>query len=69
MMKRASLSAGQKEFLDAARRSFLRVDKKLRAENAMLGLPLIQGEKGKIKLVSLRPSALKAKSVKKAVRK
>jgi hypothetical protein len=68
-MKRSSLSAGQKEFLDAARRSFLRVDKKLRAENAMLGLPLIQGEKGKIKLVSLRPAAVKKKSVKKAAAK
>jgi hypothetical protein len=68
-MKRASLSADQKEFLDAARRSFLRVDKKLRAENAMLGLPLIQGEKGKIKLVSLRPIGAKKKSSRKAVTK
>lgn len=27
----------------------------------MMGLPLIQGEKGKIKLISLRPTALKKK--------
>ena len=65
-MKRASLSAGQKEFLDAARRSFRRADKKLRAENAMMGLPLIQGEMGKIKLISLRPTVSKKKAPRKA---
>jgi hypothetical protein len=34
----------------------------------MMGLPLIQGEKGKVKLISLRPSALKKKAVGKAAK-
>lgn len=41
-------------FLAPARRAFRRVARQLRADNARLGLPLIVGENGKIRLVKLK---------------
>jgi len=54
MRKDASKKA-ESEFILSARRAFLRVSRKLRAENARLGLPLILGENGRIKRVKLTP--------------
>jgi hypothetical protein len=42
------------DFIAPARRAFRRVARQLRAENARLGLPLILGEKGQVRLVRAR---------------
>ena len=42
------------DFLAPARRAFRRVARQLRAENARLGLPLVLGEKGQVRLVRAR---------------
>jgi hypothetical protein len=41
-------------FVARAERAFRRVARQLRAENARLGLPLILGEKGQVRLVRTR---------------
>jgi len=43
----------ESEFILSAKRAFKRVDRSLRAENARLGLPLVQGINGKLTLVKL----------------
>ena len=48
------------DFIAPARRAFRRVARQLRAENVRLGLPLIVGESGKVKLVDPRTDATKA---------
>lgn len=42
------------DFIAPARRAFRRVARQLRTENARLGLPLILGEKGHVRLVRAR---------------
>lgn len=42
------------DFIAPARRAFRRVARQLRAEHAKLGLPLVLGEKGKVRLVYVR---------------
>jgi len=42
------------DFIAPARRAFRRVARQLRAENARLGLPLVFGENGKVRLVRAR---------------
>jgi hypothetical protein len=42
------------DFIAPARRAFRRVARQLRAENARLGLPLILGDKGHVRLVRAR---------------
>jgi hypothetical protein len=42
------------DFIAPAQRAFRRVARQLRAENARLGLPLILGEKGQVRLVRAR---------------
>jgi hypothetical protein len=42
------------DFIAPARRAFRRVARQLRAENARLGLPLVLGEKGHVRLVRAR---------------
>ncbi len=41
------------EFLAGARRAFKRVARRLRIENARLGLPLITAENGRVRLIPL----------------
>jgi len=41
----------KQDFIAPARRAFRRVARKLRAEHAKSGMPLIFGEKGKVRLV------------------
>jgi hypothetical protein len=41
-------------FVTRAERAFRRVARQLRAENARLGLPLVLGEKGHVRLVRAR---------------
>jgi hypothetical protein len=48
-------------FLAPAQRAFRRVARRLRAENARLGLPLIVGENGKIRLVQLKTARTSAR--------
>jgi len=47
-MKSGTKPRSRDNFIGPARRAFRRVARRLRAENARLGLPLIVGEKGKI---------------------
>jgi hypothetical protein len=47
-MKNGNKPRRQDNFIAPARRAFRRVARRLRAENARLGLPLIVGEKGKV---------------------
>jgi hypothetical protein len=42
------------DFIAPARRPFRRVARQLRAERAKSGMPLILGEKGKVRLVYVR---------------
>jgi hypothetical protein len=42
------------DFIAPARRAFRRVARQLRAENAKLGLPLVFGENGHVRLVRAR---------------
>lgn len=48
------------DFIAPARRAFRRVARRLRAENTRLGLPLIVGERGKVKLVDPQADPTKA---------
>lgn len=42
------------DFIAPVRKAFRRVARQLRAENVRLGLPLIFGEKGRVRLVRVR---------------
>lgn len=42
------------DFIAPAKRAFRRVARQLRAENAKLGMPLVFGENGKVRLVRVR---------------
>ncbi len=50
------MSETEDEFIASARRAFKRVARKLRAENQLLGLPLVAGKNGRVLLVSLNGS-------------
>ena len=57
-MKKARKNPPKEDFIAPALRAFRRVARNLRAENARLGLPLIDGNHGRVKLVpSARTSA------------
>jgi hypothetical protein len=45
----------QDDLITPARRAFARVARKVREENRRLGLPLIVGENGKVRFISLSP--------------
>jgi hypothetical protein len=53
-MKNGNGHAKKDDFIAPARKAFRRVARQLRAENARLGLPLIFGEKGQVRLVRVR---------------
>lgn len=46
----------EREFLAPARRAFRRVARKLRAENARLGLPLVVGIGNRVEYVPVKPA-------------
>jgi len=52
--KGSSVNSKDDDFIAPARRAFRRVARQLRAEHAKLGLPLVIGEKGKVRLVYVR---------------
>ena len=60
-MKNGSKSRERDAFIAHAQRAFRRVARRLRAENARLGLPLIVGENGKIRLVKLNAARASAR--------
>ena len=53
-MKNENVRHKKDDFIAPARRAFQRVARQLRAENARLGLPLVLGEKGHVRLVRAR---------------
>ena len=53
-MKNGNGHSKNDDFIAPARRAFRRVARQLRAENARLGLPLILGEKNRVRLVRPR---------------
>ncbi len=53
-MRNGKKSRERGAFIAPAQRAFRRVARRLRAENARLGLPLIVGENGKIRLVKVQ---------------
>ena len=53
-MKNGNGPVKKDDFIAPARKAFRRVARQLRAENARLGLPLIFGEKGQVRLVRPR---------------
>jgi|GEM_PF-977753 len=53
-MKNGNGHRKKDEFIAPARRAFRRVARQLRAENAKLGLPLVFGENGHVRLVRAR---------------
>ncbi len=52
-MKNGISQRKQDDFIPSARRAFRRVARQLRVENARLGLPLVFGDKGRVRLVHL----------------
>jgi hypothetical protein len=48
--------AANDDFIAPAKRAFRRVATRVRAENAKLNLPLIIGEKGRLKRVPAKPA-------------
>jgi hypothetical protein len=50
-MKNGNGHSKKDDFIAPARRAFRRVARQVRAENARLGLPLILGEKNRVRLV------------------
>jgi hypothetical protein len=54
-MKRNRKQTKEDDFIAPAERAFRRVARQLRAENAKLGLPLVFGENGRVRLVRARP--------------
>lgn len=55
-MKNSNGQSKKDDFIAPAKRAFRRVARRLRAENAKLGMPLVFGEKGKVHLVRTRES-------------
>ena len=58
-MKSKRKTRQREDFIAPAQRAFHRVARRLRAENARLGLPIIVGEKGRVRMVNVnvaRPS-------------
>jgi hypothetical protein len=53
-MKKSNGHRKKDDFIASARRAFRRADRRLRAENAKLGLPLVIGDKGHVRLVPVR---------------
>ena len=53
-MKHGNSHHKKDDFIPPARRAFRRVARQLRAENARLGLPLVFGHNGKVRLVRAR---------------
>jgi hypothetical protein len=53
-MKNGNGRRKEDDFIAPAKRAFQRVARQLRAENARLGLPLILGEKNRVRLVRSR---------------
>jgi len=53
-MKNGNGHRKQEDFIAPARKAFRRVARQLRAENARLGLPLIFGENGQVRLVRVQ---------------
>jgi hypothetical protein len=53
-MKNRNGRTKKDDFITPAKRAFRRVARQLRAENAKLGLPLVFGENGHVRLVSAR---------------
>jgi len=53
-MKRGNGHHRKDDFIAPARRAFRRVARQLRADNARLGLPLVFGQNGKVRLVRAR---------------
>jgi len=53
-MKKPNGRHKKDDFIAPARRAFRRTARRLRAENAKLGLPLVFGEKGHVRLVPAR---------------
>ncbi len=52
--KRHQKRAKEDDFITPAERAFRRVAQQLRAEHAKLGLPLVVGENGRVRLVHVR---------------
>jgi hypothetical protein len=53
-MKHKRKHGKEDDFIAPARRAFRRVARQFRAENAKLGLPLVFGENGRVRLVRAR---------------
>jgi hypothetical protein len=53
-MKNSGGHQKKDDFITPARRAFRRIARQLRAEHAKSGMPLIFGEKGKVRLVYVR---------------
>jgi hypothetical protein len=53
-MKNGNGHRRKDDFIEPARRAFRRVARQLRVENAKLGLPLVLGEHGRVRLVQPR---------------
>ena len=59
-MKTANQRQPDDDFIAPARRAFRRVARRLRAENARLGLPLIVGQGGRVRRVGPEADPTKA---------
>lgn len=53
-MKNGNGQRKKDDFIAPARRAFRRVARQIRSEHAKLGLPLVFGDKGKVRLVHAR---------------
>lgn len=53
MKNRKKVAASRDNFIAPARRAFGRVAKQIRAENKRLNLPLVVGDKGRLRLVKI----------------
>ncbi len=53
-MKNGNGHRRRDDFIAPAKRAFRRVARQIRAEHAKLGLPLVFGEKGRVRLVRAR---------------
>jgi len=53
-MKNGNGHHKEDDFIAPARRAFRRVARQIRSEHAKLGLPLVFGDKGKVRLVRVR---------------
>jgi hypothetical protein len=53
MKSRKKVVSKEDNFIAPARRAFSRVAKRLRAENKRLNLPLVVGDKGRLRLIKI----------------